>query len=270
MLTVRSLNMHYTQVVIKSLAPKDLYEKIVTRKWAGKCTENNKFFGIMLRSLGYKIRPAGARVHQSLAGQPTDTGYCGWNHCISLITFDGSKYLVDVAMGTTTPSQPMLLEDGLTCSGIGLTTCRLRWDTIPDYTDEDCKLWIFEQNNDGKSGFQPTYCFSELEFLAGDYEVMKAGTTHNRNSWFTWRMVVVRTVLDEEEDVVGTIILVNDSLKRRINGKTEHIATFKYEDERIAALKEWFGIELSEDEKSGIKGAVTALADRPLPNGVKA
>jgi arylamine N-acetyltransferase len=50
-----NLNLHYAQVVIKSLAPKDLYEKFVTRRWGGTCTENNTFFGIVLRSLGYKV-----------------------------------------------------------------------------------------------------------------------------------------------------------------------------------------------------------------------
>jgi hypothetical protein len=122
--------------------------------------------------------------------------------------------------------------------GIGITTNRLRWDTIPDYTDPDCKLWIYEQNNDGKSDFVPTYCFSELEFLPNDYELMKNGTTFNRRNWFTWRIVVTRTVLDENEKVVGTIMLVNDSLKTRILGKTKHLATFKCETERVEAAKE--------------------------------
>ncbi|KAM3072365.1 hypothetical protein ACMFMG_009174 [Clarireedia jacksonii] len=258
-----NLNLHYAKVIVKSLAPKDLYEKLVVRKWGGTCTESNTFFGIVLRSLGYRIRPVGARVHKSLTGDSSG-GYCGWNHCVSLVTIDTKKYLVDVAMGPTTPSQPLLLEDGFSASGIGLTTCRLRWDTIPDYTDPDSKLWIYEQDNDGKSDFSPTYCFSELEFLPTDYEVMKGGTTFNRNSWFTWRIVVTRTVLDDSENVVGTVILVNNFLKRRIKGKTEHIATFTCEAERVEALKEWFGIELTEDELCGIKGMVTDLGDKTI------
>lgn len=166
-------------------------------------------------------------------------------------------------MGPTTPAQPMPLNDGIVLPGIGLSKCRLRYDTIPDYLDSDCKLWIFEQNNEGKSDFVPTYCFSELEFLAADYDVMKAGTTFDRRSWFTWRIVVTRTVLDENEDVVGSVILVNDSIKKRVGGKTEHIATLKHEGERISALKEWFGIELDNDEKAGILGMVSALPDAP-------
>jgi hypothetical protein len=123
-------------------------------------------------------------------------------------------------------------------------------------------LWIYEQNNDGKSEFVPTYCFTELEFLPFDYEIMKNGTTFNRKSWFTWRIVCVRTVLDEaNEEVVGTIILVNNTLKRRIKGKTQHLAMFSCEADRLEALKEWFGIEMTEDERLGIKGMVTDLGD---------
>jgi arylamine N-acetyltransferase len=182
------------------------------------------------------------------------------NHCINLVTFDGQKYLVDVGMGATAPSQPLLLEDNNTIEGIGASKCRVRWDTIPQYTDPDCKLWIYEQNNDEKSDFIPTYCFSELEFLPQDYEIMKNGTSFNRKSWFTYRIVCVRTILaNDTEDVVGCVMLVNNSLKRRVMGKTEQLGTFKNENERIEALKEWFGIEMNEEDRLGIKGMVTDL-----------
>jgi arylamine N-acetyltransferase len=184
------------------------------------------------------------------------------NHCINLVTFDGQKYLVDVGMGATAPSQPILLEDNYEINGIGSSKCRLRWDTIPQYTDPDCKLWIYEQDNDGKSDFMPTYCFSELEFIPQDYEIMKNGTSFNRKSWFTYRVVCVRTVLDKDtEDVIGSIILVNNSLKRRERGVTQYLSTLKNEKEREEALRDWFGIELTEEDRLGIKGMVTDLGD---------
>jgi hypothetical protein len=165
-------------------------------------------------------------------------------------------------MGATAPSQPLLLSHMHTAPGIGLTTSRLRYDTIPEYTDPTCKLWIYEQNNDGRPEFVPTYCFTELEFLPQDYEIMKMGSTFNRKSWFTYRVVCVRTVLeadDGREEVVGVLILVNNSLKRRIRGVSEQLATFKDEVERVEALKKWFGIEMTEEERLGIVGMVTDL-----------
>jgi arylamine N-acetyltransferase len=259
-----NLNLHYAREVIKSLAPEDLYHKFVLRRWGGTCTENNTFFGTILRSLGYKVRPLGARVHQGYAGKEAG-GYMGWNHCINLVIIEGQKYLVDVGMGATAPSQPLLLVANGVLPGIGNSLCRLRWDTIPQYTDPESKLWIYEQNNDGKSDFVPTYCFSELEFLPVDYEVMKMGTTFNRRSWFTWKVVCVKTILASsegtggEEAVVGVLVLTGNTLKRRISGKTEHLATFENESQRVRALKEWFGIEMTTDERLGIKGMVTDL-----------
>jgi len=37
--------------------------------------------------------------------------------------------------------------------------------------------------------------------------------------------------------------------------------TFKNEKERVEALNEWFGIEMLEEEKMGIRGMVTDLGD---------
>jgi arylamine N-acetyltransferase len=186
------------------------------------------------------------------------------NHCVNLVTFNDQKYLVDVGMGATGSTQPLVLSHMHTAAGIGLTTSRLRYDTIPEYTDSTCKLWIYEQNNDGKSDFVPTYCFTELEFLPQDYEIMKIGSM-SRKSWFTYRVVCVRTILEEtsdgREDVVGALILSNNTLKRRIRGKSEQMAVFKNEHQRIDALKEWFGIEMLEEERGGIRGMVTDLGD---------
>lgn len=72
-----NLNMHYANPVIKSLDPQDLYDKIVVRKWGGTCTENNNFFGRMLRSMGFDIRAVGSRIENRTQGF-AEPGYAGW------------------------------------------------------------------------------------------------------------------------------------------------------------------------------------------------
>jgi hypothetical protein len=39
----------------------------------------------------------------------------------------------------------------------------------------------------------------------------------------------------------------------------EHLAIFEKEEDRIQALKQYFGIELSESQKAGITGMVSAI-----------
>jgi arylamine N-acetyltransferase len=73
-----NLNLHYAKHVVKSIDAKDLYDKFVVKRWGGTCTENNTFFGIVLRSFGFKIRPVGARVSDSLNDGSAGRGYCGW------------------------------------------------------------------------------------------------------------------------------------------------------------------------------------------------
>jgi hypothetical protein len=67
-------------------------------------------------------------------------------------------------------------------------------------------------------------------------------------------------ILDEEEnDIVGAVILSGSRLKRRVLGSTETIAECANENERVAVLQKYFGINLSRRERIGIKGMVTEL-----------
>jgi arylamine N-acetyltransferase len=71
-----NLNMHYTKDTVKSLEAGDLYKKFVDRRMGGTCTENNTFFGNMLRTMGFQIRPVGARVNIAIHGG--EARYNGW------------------------------------------------------------------------------------------------------------------------------------------------------------------------------------------------
>jgi arylamine N-acetyltransferase len=72
-----NLNLHYAKHIIKSIEAEDLYEKFVVKRWGGTCTENNTFFGTVLRSLGFRVRPLGSRVSDALSGK-AGGGYAGW------------------------------------------------------------------------------------------------------------------------------------------------------------------------------------------------
>jgi hypothetical protein len=66
-----SLSLHYSRHRLLSLEPEDLFQKMVGRGRGGYCMELNTFFGTVLRSLGFTLIGAGARVRG-------ENGYNGW------------------------------------------------------------------------------------------------------------------------------------------------------------------------------------------------
>ena len=71
-----SLSLHYSRHRLLSLDPQDLFQKIVVRGMGGYCMENNGFFGVVLRTLGFTIFNAGGRVSDATGGRP-GPGYMG-------------------------------------------------------------------------------------------------------------------------------------------------------------------------------------------------
>jgi len=68
-----NLALHYSPHRQISLHPEALFQKIITDNngRGGYCMENNGLFGMLLRSLGYKLFSAGARVFD-------DEKWTGW------------------------------------------------------------------------------------------------------------------------------------------------------------------------------------------------
>lgn len=66
-----SLSLHYSKHRLLSLDPEDLFAKIVEKGRGGYCMEVNTFFAAILRTLGFVLISAGARVRAS-------DGYKGW------------------------------------------------------------------------------------------------------------------------------------------------------------------------------------------------
>lgn len=64
---------------------------------------------------------------------------------------------------------------------------------------------------------------------------------------------------DEEASIHAKIMLVGDLVKLNTGGRTSVIQTCRTEEERVEALRKHFGIELSEEERVGIRGRVTEL-----------
>ena len=62
-----------------------------------------------------------------------------------------------------------------------------------------------------------------------------------------------------DEEIYGKRMLVNGTVKENLGGRTKVVQECKTEDERVEALKKWFGIELGQEEIEGIRGFQTEL-----------
>ncbi len=57
-----TMALHYSPDREVSLEPEALFDKIVTRRRGGYCFELNSFFGVILRSLGFRTTYVGCRM----------------------------------------------------------------------------------------------------------------------------------------------------------------------------------------------------------------
>ena len=227
--------------------------------------ENNLFFGTLLRSLGFSVMSTGGRVNTAVSpsgATGSEEKFTGFSHMVNIITIQGKRYMVDVGFGTGQATHPLELVDRSPSMNVKPTQqVRLRWDAIAEAENKDAKMWIFERQDKADGPWIPTYCFPDnQEFLPQDYMVMSHFTSTHRISFFTYKVIVAKFLLDDAgEEVIGTLVMFGNSDHRRVAGVKEDLGTFEKEAERVYALEKHFGIKLNEAQKGGIVGMVSAI-----------
>ena len=123
--------------------------------------ENNCFFGTVLRSLGYTVYSAGARVHEG------GGNYTPWSHMVNIVTLtNGKRFLVDVGFGSNGATKPLPLFEGHQEDSVSPARMRLVQEKLPACTDKDQRLWIYQYRINDDSDWQAIYCFTETEIFA--------------------------------------------------------------------------------------------------------
>ncbi|KAL9048681.1 MAG: hypothetical protein Q9206_005908, partial [Seirophora lacunosa] len=180
-------------------------------------------------------------------------------HMINIITIAGEKYMVDVGFGGNGPTAPLPLEEDTARGRLGPGQMRLVRSKIEEQTDAEQRLWIYQIRHSPDGEWEPTYCFTETEFLPQDYEMMNFWTSQNRCSLFTYSILMAKMVM-EDGRLVGTVTMRDgEAKKRRVENGAVESKTCKSENERLQVLREWFGIRLTQEEERGIRGMVTEL-----------
>ncbi|KAL5404990.1 hypothetical protein PMIN06_011202 [Paraphaeosphaeria minitans] len=250
-----NLSLHYSSHRHISIHPEALFTKIIAddNGRGGYCMENSGLFGTLLHSLGFNNYSAGARVFNQ--GRLS-----GWGHMIVFVKIGGQKYYVDVGFGANGPIEPMPVDhSGAIRPHIAPASARLQWRNISQNVDPDQRLWVYEHKIDEEHDWEPMYCFTELEFLPGDYRVMNLSTSTSPTTFFTKIVFMEKKLLGDDGSIIGNIILGTD-VKWRIHGKKEREIKFESEEDRVKAIEEHFGIKLGVVERDSILGLVSQMS----------
>ncbi|KAJ9394902.1 hypothetical protein DTO282F9_8206 [Paecilomyces variotii] len=254
--------LHYSQHHTISLDPQALFHKLVERELDGYCMENTGLFYIVLGSLGFKVYATGGRVSHFISRKVDDGTFGGLGHMVLIVTIGSGKYMVDVGFGPACPPRPLPLEADYTAVSVAPAELRLIRDSIPEFTDESQKVWIYQVRSSPEKPWAPAYCFSDIEFLPQDFAVMNFSTSKGEHSPFTKDLMIMKMILDDEEDaLIGQYTLSGTEVKQRIGGDTKIVETLRTEQDRVNALATWFGMHLREEEINGIRGMVSELVE---------
>lgn len=84
-----------------------LFDKLITRRRGGVCSELNTLYNWLLETLGYEVESYSSRIIALTAPLQAKS------HRLMGVKLDGRTYITDVGMNFETHRIPLLLEDGL-------------------------------------------------------------------------------------------------------------------------------------------------------------
>lgn len=248
-------------------------------------------FHRLLRSLNIRSYMAPARSRLRNEHNIPFGPYLGISHLVQIVTLpDSSRYALDVCYGGDGPTAPLTLESGKACRNLGTQEVRLVNRHLDEHVEPagQLKSWVYEYRNAADREWEALYSFGEYEFFEEDFRAINFGVSRDESCFQTFTVIAVMFLgqeekkrgtgdgniggeqeqderkdgkKEDEEDmvVVGKVMLKDAVLKRNMGGKTEVVQLCKTEKERLKVIREVFGIELTEDEKEGIKGWRTEL-----------
>jgi len=148
------------------------------------------------------------------------------------------------------------MVEGAVTQNIGPQQMRLARSIID--VDSSQKSWIYQIRYSSGGPWHDVYCFDNVEFLPQDFGVMSFWTSTNPKSWMTTKIVSVK-MIGKGNEIVGKYTLDDGTVKQYSGGEPHVVVECRNEGERIAALDEYFGIILNDEEIRSIKGRNTEL-----------
>ena len=199
------------------LEPKALVQKLVNKKRGGYCFELNGLLLLALKSFRFEARALLGRVH--MTGEPTGRG-----HQVTLVSFEGKQWMVDLGFGSESPSIPIPLVFNEPISFKNQTFQLI-----------ESKLYGYMLQTKQENNWKNLYSFDLNHVCPGDIAYGNHYTSTNQNSFFTSSRVAALPIEN------GMVTLLNNKLKKTIKGKEEIILLEKGQS-YLDTLEQEFGI----------------------------
>lgn len=180
---------------------------------------------------------------------------------VNIVTIGDQRYLVDVGFGGDNPTVPIPLIDGHIVRGRGNYSLRVQYKNLIQHSDPSQRAWVYSYREDDESEWRDGYSFLEFECFPEDYEIFNFNTSTNPQSFFVQSLTCMRFIAGEDGEIAGTLSLLQNEVRERRGKDLKTLQSLRTEKERVAALKKWFRIELSEEEIAGIVGTPSEIKD---------
>jgi N-hydroxyarylamine O-acetyltransferase len=214
-----NLDVHFGREI--SLAPPDLFDKIVRKKRGGYCFELNGLFQLLLEALGFEVYSTAARVLFGTETIPPKS------HRLLIVTIDGENWVVDVGFGAFGLIEPIPLKVGIEhCQFVD--RFRLERDLLLGFVFQtyQYKNWLNQ------------YAFTEDLHHPIDFTFANYYHSHSPQSIFTQKRICQLPTPE------GRKRLDDRVLSRSINGFTQKM-TIESEKEFLKTLKAHFDLDLT-------------------------
>ncbi|KAF3916100.1 hypothetical protein ABW20_dc0109313 [Dactylellina cionopaga] len=247
-----NIDIHYSKAHKIIIDLDFIFNKVVRLKRGGYCMEMNTLFSHLLAKLGFDIWLAPSRVSRERTGNIDNRNFYGISHCVNLVEFENGKiYLVDVAFGSGCIVQPMELVEGSVVEGVCGEKHRLIRAAVPE-TRRKKLHWLVQHQEEVDGPWIDRYMFLEDEVTIRDCEIWSNWSSTMEGIFM--QNILVSRLIREGNKAVGKYTMLNGKMKKIYYTDVEELPELKSEEDRVCALKEYWDIELSEDDKNAIKG----------------
>ncbi|ORX77490.1 cysteine proteinase, partial [Basidiobolus meristosporus CBS 931.73] len=236
-----NLSLHCTESRIADITPQGMYRRQVLENRGGYCYQLNGLFYLVLERIGFKVYPCSARIAHLLEDGATEYGRL--SHRISIAIIDGEKYICDIGFGTNGFFFPLpVLNDQPANELNGAAISRLVQKIHPKSKHGASVGWEFQHWQGDR--WMPDYFFVDEEAYESDFEVGNYYTSLNQKSIFKRMIRVFRSRRDGSR-----VSIEADKLKVRWGADVKERRTLRNERERVDALRDYFGYNMSEEER---------------------